>query len=390
MRQDSFRFEPPPIELSPELRWVLVRSFAPVAAPVPSVGRLDEARALAHRLGTAGRIGGRHAAEVLVAETGRQAGVAFMGAQAATAEREEGVIALAALVAETAATAGIPLAFVKFVGMHHAGIRGRGWRGTSDVDVLPPPAEARRLLKALVDAGLRPSGFPGYDHCVPGALGPRGSVDIHLYVPDVRPSGQSAFMDFETAQDGGWLNKVEDLPGQAYAPVRSLLLAHTIGHGLNHHGMNPASYPLLRMVGDILDIDPSEDEVRAARTLLEQDVSHRELAAALALARQLAAGTLDFEATGDDDALLLRHVLAGVLDADYQRSLKIKPLQGTPLAVARKAWRAVALTDAQLDAVYGRHQSRLGYTLRRLARPFDLVGRTVAAARASWRVSRRG
>jgi len=51
-----------------------------------------------------------------------------------------------------------------------------------------------------------------------------------------------------------------------------------------------------------------------------------------------------------------------------------------------RAARALVLTDAQIDIVYGPTRSRLGYMGRRLARPFDLVRRIVRYAAAAARV----
>jgi hypothetical protein len=46
---------------------------------------------------------------------------------------------------------------------------------------------------------------------------------------------------------------------------------------------------------------------------------------------------------------------------------------------------AVVLSDAQIDAIYGPPRGRLGYLGRRLARPFDLLGRL---AGYGWRALR--
>jgi hypothetical protein len=54
------------------------------------------------------------------------------------------------------------------------------------------------------------------------------------------------------------------------------------------------------------------------------------------------------------------------------------------VVLARNVWGALRLTDGQIDALYGRPRSRLGYVYRRLTRPFDLAGRLarhLAAAR---------
>jgi hypothetical protein len=87
-------------------------------------------------------------------------------------------------------------------------------------------------------------------------------------------------------------------------------------------------------------------------------------------------------AAGDDDeGVLLRHLLAGVLDESYAQSMKFRSLTAKPKDVTRaralaKTMRGALLpTRAQIDILYGPPRSELGYWGRRLWRPFDLVGR---------------
>ena len=95
-----------------------------------------------------------------------------------------------------------------------------------------------------------------------------------------------------------------------------------------------------------------------------------------------------------DSATLLRHWLAGCLDADYSKSLKLgRRLEGSRgrnrlLEIVRTGWQAVWLSDRQVELLYGRPGSAIGYVGWRLWRPFDLVGRTVAAAAAWLRLKR--
>jgi len=85
---------------------------------------------------------------------------------------------------------------------------------------------------------------------------------------------------------------------------------------------------------------------------------------------------------GTAPALILGHMLAGAMDAEYRQSLKLAAVtrpsgDGRGMAgLLRNLGRAVVLTRGQIDEIYGRPKTELGYLARRLWRPFDLVGRT--------------
>src|SRR5258706_348742 len=127
-----------------------------------------------------------------------------------------------------------------------------------------------------------------------------------------------------------------------------------------------------------------------------------EAAAVRRLSARLAAGEDPAGwAAGDlPEATLLRHILAGRLDADYTGALRLGLFRPPPgdhgpvVRLVRAVWGAVALSDAQIDGIYGpagsngRPRSRLGYLGRRLARPFDLLLR-LASYSTPWLKLRR-
>ena len=123
------------------------------------------------------------------------------------------------------------------------------------------------------------------------------------------------------------------------------------------------------------------------------DIGAPRLAADLTLGRP-ASG---LAARSEEPGRLLRHWLAGHLDEDYRRALKVRremqvpPGTSAPRAHLEAARRALLLDDDQIDAIYGRPASRAGYLARRLWRPFDLAGRLAASAWAAKRLGlRRG
>ncbi len=136
----------------------------------------------------------------------------------------------------------------------------------------------------------------------------------------------------------------------------------------------PASYSLLRMVADLIDLDALTDRAAA---WVEKDVPTAEAEAV----RRLCAGLTAGEYPEGNEEILLRHMLAGRLDPDYEKSLRLGLFQPQPsdrprpVQLARTVLGAVFLTDVQIDVLYGRPRTRLGYLGRRLARPFDLLRR---------------
>jgi hypothetical protein len=88
-------------------------------------------------------------------------------------------------------------------------------------------------------------------------------------------------------------------------------------------------------------------------------------------------------AGGDEPGVLLRHLVAGVLDESYLRAMKFRSLAakpvdvGRPRSVLKTVRNALWPARAQIDILYGRPHSELGYLGWHLWRPFDLVGRAV-------------
>jgi hypothetical protein len=300
-------------------------------------------------------------------------------------------------VATVAAGLEIPIVLLKFAALRASGRLQDGLRGASDVDILAPAARARELAVALGALGLRPAGFPGEDHQLPQLRDDAGrAVEVHVHVPGLRvaPGGPSATL--EALADAALLQRT-DLPGECWIPLPHVIAAHAVVHALAQHGFAPGAYPAFRLVGDLIALGAHEDGgalARAACPLAAGAVSSDELEASVTLATRLSRAdtALLLEPAASPEGVLLRHSVAGVLDEDYQRSLRLQGL-GAEVAglgsLVRVARHAIFLTDTQIDAVYGRPRSRLGYLGRRLARPLDLVRRAARYAGAAMRVRRR-
>jgi hypothetical protein len=359
---------------------MLLRAFGPPGAPAPAAVDPAAALALARRFEAAARIAARQGRERLAAELGAEAAAGFARERRVAAAGSMRLMAAAGHVAALAAPRGIPLAFLKFAGLEGAGLLAAGSRGACDVDVLAPAGCCEELWRALAAAGWRGADHPGYEHQLPALSHPeRGVVEVHRVVLGLRPEGGLSAGYGELAA-GGLLAPLSDLPGRCSAPVPEAQAAHVLVHGLGQHGYFPSSYSLLKMVADLLDLQASGADALTPRALswVARDVSPAEAEAVRRLCTRLAAGE-DAAAWEGTEEVLLRHILAGRLDPDYEQALRLglfrpQPSDRAPaVRLARAVWDAVALSNGQVDAIYGPPRTRLGYLGRRLARPLDLL-----------------
>jgi hypothetical protein len=385
----AIRFRPPRLEVPPEVRWMLLRAFGPPGAPFPTA--FDPAAALvaARRFEVSARIASRQGRERLAGELDGGAAAGFQRDHAAAAALGLRFLALAGEIAEAAAPLGLPLVLLKFAALEKAGHAALGARSACDLDVLAPEERAGDLQRALLALGWRLSGTPASEHQLPPLEHPQGGVvEVHRVVLGVRLDafGRGASATLESLERQGLLRPFPDLPGRCAAPVPAVLAAHALVHGLGQHGWWPASYSLLKMIADLIDLGAHTGDELAARAaaLVQRDVTAAEAAAARDLCAALAAGDDLLAAPGDPSAgaaVLLRHILAGRLDAGYAAALRLgffrtQPSDRPPaVRFARSVVGAVFLTRGQIDAIYGPPRRPLGYLGRRLARPFDLLRR---------------
>jgi hypothetical protein len=392
----SFRFRPPAVALTPELRWVLLRAFAPRSAPAPPGVDLADATHLAARLGLAARIGSRPRAATELA------GAPEAAAELARACRVAAVAMLqateaAAEVAAAASAAGASCCFLKGVALELSGALAPGSRVVGDVDVLVPEGAAPAVVDALVARGYAPRAGEDYPHHLPPLLHPRlGLVEVHRHLPGVSlpgPGSGAFFATFGGLAAAGLLVQSPQLGGAAWLPSPPALVAHALAHALLQHGFRPDAYPTVRLLGDLVDLGiggpEGETLLAASSALLAERAAEGEARAALDACRALVAGQLEWIAGDTPAALLVRHLIAGAVDSRYGEALKLRdlvqPLYDGPRWAGwwRAGRQALALSDAQLDRVYGKPRSRWGYVGRRLLRPLDLLWRAGRAARSA-------
>jgi len=387
----EFRFRPPPLAPTPELRWVLGRAFGPPGddgAP----GEPTAAVELALRLDLAARIATRTPPERLGRDVGRDGARRLGLAQLGVRARSRRAALARAEILRAASAPAIPLVWLKQSALAVAGLIVEGARDTSDVDVLVPPELAASLQERLVAQGFRPLDLPGSEHQLPLLSAPSGlGIELHRHLPGLRAPGERRFAGWPALAAQGVLHPA---PGGGFTPDRDLLRAHAVAHGFLQHGATPRAYPLARMLADLHDLgsDGVDPLPARARTWLEGELSRVEIDAISSLVTLLRRGALP----GADEPAgrLLSHLLAGALDDDYVASLKLvgawAPLTDGPRWRARLGGVRAALfpTNGQLQAIYGPGRDAAALRRRWWARPLDLWMR---ATRAAWAgLQRRG
>ncbi len=397
----ALRLNPPEVPFTPELRWVLARAFGPADRPFDEAIDARAAADLAETLGLAPRVGARTHPTLLASEAAAEAPCLRRAAIGVTASNVLRVEAARA-VADVAGSAGIPFVVLKGLAIELLGLAPVGARPTTDLDLLVPPERIADLERLLVAAGWRPSETLDLEQHVDPLVHPQlGMVEIHRVVLGVRLPGSRRSVRFSDLAAAGLLREAPGLPPHVRTPAKPVLLAHSLVHGLVQHGNAPSSYPAFRVLGDVADLGPDAASLAAAGAYL-RELDAEDLATVGALVRDLGSGlpsTLYASNRGDpqqqntengpDPTLLLGHLVAGVTDREYAEGLRASPAYAVPLSdlpgplnVLRSAWRAVALSRAQVDQIYGRPRTPLGYLGRRLARPFDLAARWLRYAAA--------
>jgi hypothetical protein len=394
----AFRFRPPPIELTRELRWALLRAFAPVDASVAMDVDVPSAVELAGRLGLAPRIGVRARDAAELARHAEAAAILVRATQTAAVSQLQAREA-ALEVAAAARAQGLPTCLLKGVALAESGVIAAGSRQVGDVDVLVPADAEPGLVAELVRRGFRSGAGEDYPHHAPPLLHPRlGMIEVHRHLPGVEtsradPHARRRFATFDDLRSAGLLETWRDGGEGAWLPTSTAFAAHALAHCLAQHGFRPGAYPQLRLLGDLLDLGIAAEDgpslLAATLPLVERSVGAAEARAAADLCHALAAGRLDELAGDAPPALLMRHLLAGALDERYAEALKLQEL-ARPLHAGSRlagwwsaAWQAVALSPAQLDRVYGKPAGPWGRLGQRLRRPFDLLRRSLRARLAS-------
>lgn len=385
------RFRPPAVSFSGELRWVLLRAFGPLDRP--GVGDLSCGRVveLARLLSLGGRVAARLGSERLCAELGAVQGAILWRGHQVSVGRLLHRTELAHAVADAARAASCEVAYLKSAALHLAEITAAGTRDMADVDVLVDRSRRAAFEGALCSAGFQSMELRSRGDSACGFFMPsRGTVDLHLRVPGVRLTPGAEFVELAGLREAGLLVPAPGLAPNLSIPARPVLAAQALAHGIGGHGYDPAHYPLLRMVADLIDLgfggEQGEALVRAITPWLQTEVTATEVSAARELCALLAAGDpelLSPQAHDRPAVKLLRHILAGAVDPRYQRALRVHSLvpglrSDRSLGfILRAGWRHTFRPREDMELLWGPPTGRFGYLRRRFG---DHLGALAGAA----------
>jgi hypothetical protein len=354
------------VKITAELEWVLLAAFGS-EAPTPSLS-LDTALVvtMARTFDLVPRIVSRVEPRARELVVGPGASRYLLEEALFAIARGEQLHQLSRLLDRTAASAGIPIAFLKFSALVLGGHVSTAQRRACDIDVLAPDAELPRLAEALLRDGWQESRGPGYEHQLPPLLHPMlGCAELHRHIVGVDVAGRGRFATYEDLETAGHLLPTPGLSALGQIPSRQVLIAHALAHGLAQHGLVPLAYPIFRLVGDLIDLRASIEEARTIERItawLSPYLTARQIEGAIRLASRLQAGDrslFSLAAADSQEGILLRHFVAGILDTAYRDSLRLAELAFSPserpplvAAVARVAHALFPGREA-LDGMYG-------------------------------------
>jgi len=384
-KTNSFRFRPPRVAITPEIRWVLVRGFGPTDAVLSGNGGQPDpnlAFYYAVRLGLAPRI----ATRIPVRQQQSELGVEFAGqleiSRLAAVSLERCVEDTARAVAEIAAERAIPLVFTNHIALRLFGVLVEGSRVCEDIDVLVPVTRVKELHELLQARGFS-------WHCPPGSVShladlvcnARAAVEPSVPVPVFRFERDRAFATADDLLTSGLVVRTDALPGDTWIPEVAILLAHVMAHGFTQRCDRPGYSPLFRMISDVIDLSATQDaEIQSflCHGRLADEMSLFEVRAVCLLAQALREGRdLEDVPRGSPSLLLLDHILASILYPGYEQSPIFDFVGPNPTgrswlrARLDRVLRALLPNQEHLAPIYGGSGSQLGWVALRLHCPVD-------------------
>lgn len=407
------RFRPPPLEQSPELRWLLKQAFARAEAPMTQRVNPGRVVSLALELDLAARVAALKDLSLVSAELGRDAAERFAFARLAAARAQHDVAELVTRVGEIASREGLEIVLLKYAALARLGRIREGSRNVRDFDVLGRSGEIERLYRILLAEGFEDCGHPRQPHHLPALRSASGGiVEIHSLIPGLRigDAGHGTTATADALIAAGLVERCgmttvsfagtalrADCPTM-WIPSVDVLRAHAIFHGFVQHGAVPDDYPMMRMLCDVADLgidDGTEALAQRAYGLLDGEMTLDEITAIFALVVRLCKGQLDTLDFASAEGRLLRHVVASACDLDYRRSLKLVRARTIGLGheLAPALMRVFAPSRGELELHGGPIRSAVDYGLRRVLYPlrkaFELVGAAAGGLRLRSRKQRR-
>lgn len=324
MQTDSFRFEPPSVEIPAGVRWSLGRAFAEPGWAAPRDVRPEAALSWAATLSVEARIAFRSSPEQVARELREESSRQLFRARHQAVADGMLLQDLLETVAVCGAELDVPLVALRGVALLESGVTAPGSRSFGDLHLLVPVGQAKRLARRLLDEGMQPSARAESTHHLPPLSHPTlGTLRIYRQLQGLSVHGSGD----ATAEDLIRCGLCRQSPrlGGVQLPLDSIMAAHALAHSLDHHAHTPRICPPTKMLGDLYDLAADEGEevepfILGCGRYIRRCVSKRELQAVSDLCHHLAAGSP--AAYSGDSGALIRHVVAASRDTKYQRSLR--------------------------------------------------------------------
>jgi hypothetical protein len=359
--------------------WALTRAFGPIELEASECTQ-DERLSAAQRLGLMTRIGARHSSSRLAVELGEKAAQRLqvtLRTQMAKGLLLQNVQRQIENLAESQQLRLVPLKFAALVAKGYASPT---TRAACDLDMLVAESDVSRLADAMGTIGFRRVGIESVQHQPFVLTRDDGAyVELHIGIPHLQESRNARFATLEELIERSLVLPNQSNSGYVYLPTDALLFAHLIAHGVVQHGLEPKTYPSLRLMADLVDLSPPRftELLPEIARLIGNVVSPDELSGLRLLADALRSSSHPFLFQQDTpEGLLLRHFVWVCLDERYRAEAMLYRLlqsarEDGVLALTRQLFRfAFALPDEHLSKLYPETTSPL---VRRIARPFDFA-----------------
>jgi len=388
------KLRPPELKLTAELEWLIQRSFCRDRLGSEFAGGLNPegAVSLVADLDLGGRLVTRAGVGPIRTEIGEVAADAVFSRYRGAAVNAVALEKWASRVEACASTMSIPVVMMKGIALQRQIDIQPGARTISDIDVLAPDDQARRLHSSLAQLGLRAPNVHEREHHLPALRNENGiTVEIHTKLLGIRLNAGRSSATFQELADRG-LCVYDDLAGDGDSTWRldaDVLVAHLIVHALIHHQHDPDGYVSLRLLGDLADLNWSEErwsEFRDRAALwLGRDIDADGLEAVGRLVLSLGDGVpiQDILDQDREEALILRHLVASQIDPVYKEKLRAQRLthrltdRSASLNLVIRAKRNLFLSGDEVEYRYGLQPTVSATWRRRIAHPFSVGYRVV-------------
>jgi hypothetical protein len=345
--------------------------------------------ALGRKLDLAARIATRHA-NTLAAELGASAAREMVFTRLEVQALDRVLSAVTTEIVEVARQLELPMVLLKHAALRHAGYVAEGERHARDVDVLLPSQRAPDLQRALLARGFQHGSIAPPFHLPPLTRRPGEVVEVHQSVWGLRLNKNHRSNQPVNAADLIAAGLTSEIAPGLHIPIRNVLAAHAVVHGLVQHRTSPEGYPSMRALADLVALgalrgDQETNFLQHVSPGADSALAMTALRLSQAMTEGVDMATLD---PASAEVELLSHVVASGCDDAYRRALRFERLSelGSLHALGKVA--RGALLSPRPARVAGSPLARLSFRATRpvsLALEFAKAGASYAALRLSLR-----